>query len=60
MFRSRLMPLGVAIILAYCGVGLIKTAVLLGGTAGEFAGGVFLIIVGVWMVFATLTRSVLR
>jgi len=60
MFRSKLMPLGVALIIAYCGVGLIKTTLLLGGTAGEFSVGVLLILVGVWMVFATLTRRVLR
>ena len=60
MFRSRLMPLGVAVILAYCGVGLIKTTLLLGGTAGEFAGGGLLSLGARWMGFATLHRRAFR
>lgn len=61
MFRSALMPLGVSVILAYCGLGLIKTALFFDGTAGEFAGGVMLMLVGAWMAFAILfRRRVLR
>lgn len=61
MFRSSLIPLGVSVIIAYCGVGLIKTALLIGGTVGEFACGALLILVGAWMAFSILfRRRVLR
>jgi hypothetical protein len=60
MVRYKLIPMGVAVILAYCGVGLIKFAMLMNGTAGDFAGGVFLILIAIWMAFALLRRGAIR
>jgi len=61
MFRSSLIPLGVAVIIAYCGLAMIKMALLFGGTLGEFSCGVLLILVSAWMAFAILfRRRVLR
>lgn len=58
--RFTLIPLAVAVVLAYCGLGLLKTAILLDGTPADAAGGIFLILVGAWMVFAILRRGVIR
>jgi hypothetical protein len=62
MYRTRftLFPLAVAIVVTYCGLGLIKTALVLNGTVGEFMAGLFLILVGVWMAFSVIHRGSLR
>lgn len=52
--------IGLAIVLAYIGLDLIKSFLAATGTVGEFAGGCFLIAVAVWTLIAALRRGIFR
>jgi putative Mn2+ efflux pump MntP len=52
--------IGLAIVLAFIGLNLIKSFLSAAGTVGELAGGAFLIALAVWMLFAALRRGIIR
>jgi hypothetical protein len=52
--------IGLAIVLAYIGLGLIKSCLTHVGGFGEFAAGGFLTLVAVWMLVAVLRRGIIR
>jgi putative Mn2+ efflux pump MntP len=52
--------IGLAIVLAFIGLELIKSFLVLNGTFGEFFGGAFLIALAAWMLFGALRRGLFR
>ena len=52
--------IGLAIVLAFIGLELIKSFLVMHGTFGEFSGGALLIALAVWMLFAALRRGLFR